>query len=344
MINIFRNLLALASAAVLAFPGVAAHAHNNVVVVPLLGGTGGGGGTSSPLKNVVTVSAKNGMFTDPVAAVNSITDASETNPYLVVIGPGNYTLTQTLQMKEHVHLAGSGQNVTRLTGTISSGSPDGSSALVRGANETSIGMMTIENIGDGAHTIAFYNEGIDGTLDMYSLILEAKPIAVSTSTNKRGLYNNNSDPILKQVTAVAEGKFNRNTGIYNTLGSDPYLDDVVVRVNGFDGGSGSINIGILNDENSKPVLRGATVDAKGSNIQYAVAVEDGSEVTIRRSTLRAAANQGGTTSGLHLKGSGKATVSQSTLIGGVTLEGGASSPGCVAVDDGDGTALGSDCT
>ena len=50
------------------------------------------------LKNVDTVAKANGDFTDPVAAVNSITDASATNPYLVVICPGVYTITQTLMM------------------------------------------------------------------------------------------------------------------------------------------------------------------------------------------------------------------------------------------------------
>jgi hypothetical protein len=55
-----------------------------------------------PLKNVITVAKANGKFKDPVAAVNSIIDASVSNPYLVVIGPGVYTITQTLVMKPYV--------------------------------------------------------------------------------------------------------------------------------------------------------------------------------------------------------------------------------------------------
>ncbi len=59
-------------------------AANKVVVIPLMG-------DNPPLKNIVTVARANGKFTDPVAAVNSITDASASNPYLVVIGSGGNT-------------------------------------------------------------------------------------------------------------------------------------------------------------------------------------------------------------------------------------------------------------
>ena len=74
---------------------------------------------NKPLKNVITVAKANGKFTDPVAAVNSITDASATNPYLVVIGPGVYTVTSPVVMKPYVDIAGSGENVTKITGAIS---------------------------------------------------------------------------------------------------------------------------------------------------------------------------------------------------------------------------------
>ena len=74
---------------------------------------------NKPLKNVVTVAKANGIFTDPVAAVNSITDASATNPYLVVIGPGVYTVTSPVVMKPYVDITGSGENVTKITGALS---------------------------------------------------------------------------------------------------------------------------------------------------------------------------------------------------------------------------------
>ena len=99
---------------------VTAFAANKVVVIPLFDSSCTSG-TCKPLKNIVTVAKANGMFTDPVAALNSITDASVTNPYLVVIGPGVYTVTAPVVMKEWVDITGSGENVTKIKGAISTG-------------------------------------------------------------------------------------------------------------------------------------------------------------------------------------------------------------------------------
>ena len=46
-----------------------AHAQNKVVVIPMAG-------DAEPLQNIITVSAQNGDFTSPIAAMNSINDAS----------------------------------------------------------------------------------------------------------------------------------------------------------------------------------------------------------------------------------------------------------------------------
>jgi pectin methylesterase-like acyl-CoA thioesterase len=72
----------------------AVSAADRVVVLPL--------NSAKKIKNVVTVSATGGNFTNPVAAINSITNASAANPYLLQIGPGVYTLTQPLVMKPYV--------------------------------------------------------------------------------------------------------------------------------------------------------------------------------------------------------------------------------------------------
>ena len=77
-----------------------------------------GTGTAAQLQNEVTVSASGGDFTSPVDAVNSILDASATNPYVVRIGPGVYDLgTTVLKMKPFVSVVGSGQSATFINGT-----------------------------------------------------------------------------------------------------------------------------------------------------------------------------------------------------------------------------------
>jgi len=54
-------------------------------------------------------------------ALSGITDAGETNPYLIIIEPGIYDIgkgTSGIQMKEYVDIQGSGENVTKITGVI----------------------------------------------------------------------------------------------------------------------------------------------------------------------------------------------------------------------------------
>ena len=162
-----------------------AAAQNKVVIIPL--------NSAKELKNVVTVSAKGGDFTDPVAAVNSITDATETNPYLVLIGPGVYTLIQPLLMKPYVTIAGSGRDATILTGAISSGTLDSTSTLVSGADNATLSNLTIKNTGGNTFSIA--------------------------------LYNNDSSPVIENVVAQASGGLG-SVGVYNTNSSFPSMSHV----------------------------------------------------------------------------------------------------------------------
>lgn len=71
--------------------------------------------------NVVVVAKSGGDYTDPVAALDSITNASETNPYLLKIMPGRYVLEASrLHLKSYVDIEGSGEGVTIIEGTTSS--------------------------------------------------------------------------------------------------------------------------------------------------------------------------------------------------------------------------------
>lgn len=63
--------------------------------------------------NVVVVAKSGGDFSDPVAALASIVDASATNRYLVKIMPGEYRIGAWL-LKSYVDIEGSGTGVTSL--------------------------------------------------------------------------------------------------------------------------------------------------------------------------------------------------------------------------------------
>lgn len=66
--------------------------------------------------NVIVVAKSGGDFTSPVDAMASITDASETNPYLIKIMPGTYNI-DILNGKNYVAIQGSGTQVTTLVGS-----------------------------------------------------------------------------------------------------------------------------------------------------------------------------------------------------------------------------------
>jgi hypothetical protein len=59
----------------------------------------------------LVVAKSGGDFTTINDALNSITDASDTNGYLVKVMPGVYT--EQVTMKQHVDIEGSGELVTK---------------------------------------------------------------------------------------------------------------------------------------------------------------------------------------------------------------------------------------
>ena len=223
-----------------------AFAQNRVVVIPLFDGACASG-TCKPLKNIVTVAKANGMFTDPVAALNSITDASETNPYLAVIGPGVYTVTAPVVMKEWVDITGSGENVTKIKGAISGGTPN-VSAVIKGANNSALSLLTVENTGGGSmlfnYSVALYDDNVSPTVTNVNAIAYG-------GTYNYGVYNGFSSATMINVTATASGGTSAH-GVRNN-DSSPVMTNVTATASG-----GTASYGVYNDA-SVPVLRRSVV-------------------------------------------------------------------------------------
>lgn len=285
-------------------------AANKVVVIPLFDTT-----NPMPLKNIITVAKGNGNFTDPVAAVNSITGASATNPYLVVIGPGVYTITSTLVMKPFVDIAGSGENVTKITGAISTGTE----AIISGANNSALSSLTVQNNGGGSNSVALKNNNASPIVSNVTAI-------AGGGTLNCGIWNVNSTSVMTNVTAKASGGTS-SYGVYNFY-SSPVMTDV--RTEAY---SGLTNIGV-NNYQSYAVMTG--VLAQGLNGPGYGVYNIDSSPSIRRSTMF------GQTDGLYADGTAsyKVTVSQSTIFNGV---GGSGTKTCIACDNGSGIALNTTC-
>jgi pectin methylesterase-like acyl-CoA thioesterase len=161
------------------------------------------------LAHIITVAAEGGDFTDPVAAVDSIADADVDNPYLVMIGPGEYTLIRTLVMKPFVTISGADQEATILTGAISTFSYDAASAVVAGADNATLLDLTVRNTGGSGVAIAIYN-------DTGSPVIQNVIAAASGARFNYGVYNEYGvSPVMTDVTATASGGM-YNYGVFNS--------------------------------------------------------------------------------------------------------------------------------
>jgi pectin methylesterase-like acyl-CoA thioesterase len=105
-------------------------------------------------ENVLVVAKSGGDFADPVAAINSISDAYAENPYLIKIMPGIYDIgSNTIYMKEYVDIEGSGENVTKIIGDIIN---DTTRGVLNGARNSEIRSLTIENTGLSGNSFVIY--------------------------------------------------------------------------------------------------------------------------------------------------------------------------------------------
>jgi len=121
------------------------------------------GGNTTDIGTIIFVSPKPGDT--PVAAgtallnlVNGITDNSDTNPYLIKVGPGIYDLgTTSLQMKQYVDIEGSGEKMTKITGEVINGDWPPTNGTINGASNAELRFLTVENTGVGNFNVALAN-------------------------------------------------------------------------------------------------------------------------------------------------------------------------------------------
>lgn len=226
---------------------------------------------------VIIVDANGGGdFASPVDAMNAITDASETRPYLVKIMPGVYDVGgSTVTMKDHVDIEGSGEGVTTIKGSVPSvgGVVVG---LVSGAN-AEIRFLSIENKTFTGGAIGFIS-GAGGVSPRSPSLLHVRVRAQGWQTGdiSAGVYIDGSpDPanptrlshvraegidsavacgismanvssVLSDVEAVAWGGRQNSFAIWNN-GGNPVLRRVTATANyPATGAAGLGNVGVYN--------------------------------------------------------------------------------------------------
>ena len=272
--------------------------------------------------NVVVVAKSGGDYDTITAALNSITDASDTNRYLVRVMPGVYS--EQVTMKPYVDIEGSGELTTRITFT---GSTSLSAGTVIGADETELRFLTVANTGGDTHATAICTSSASPRLT------HVTANASGGTTANIGVYNVLSSPAMTNVTASASGG-TINHGVYN-LGSSPAMMNVTASASG-----GNISYGVRNAVSS-PTMTNVTASASGAGANHGV-YNQSSSPTIQNSSIHAA--DGGSYGISNVSGSGSYTVrvdnSQVTggtatidsdsgftvLVGATLLDGGAVAP------------------
>lgn len=312
LVMIFTVVLVLSSIPVFA---------EKVVVVPLF--------SAKKLGNVVTVAKSGGKFTDPVAAVNSITNASASNPYLVVIGPGQYTLTSALVIKNGISVVGSGRAATKLRGHISSGSADASSAIVVISGiRCNLSDLTIINDGGGYYSVALYSNSNSDVSRVNNVKCYAK-----NGLNNRGVF---FDSTISGYTTTLTNVTSYALASGTEFAYGIYISGAPCKIynSSFDAFGGNYSRGIYLSNASVTKLINVEASAHDSLISNLGMKCYGSNPTVRQSYFK------GWTHGISVT-SGTVRFLNSSIEGGVYNGGGTLS--CVNSNNGAATPLASDC-
>lgn len=165
--------------------------------------------------NVIVVAKSNGDFTSVVAAMNSITNATSSNRYLVWVGAGTYTESDLVQVKEYVHLQGAGPNATIIESTRSSGAPNSSAATVQLDDNGRISDLTVRNNGTGTIDIAIYSAETSREAVIDNVVAEANG---SGGTGHFAVYLNDAEPTIRNSVLRASGATGFGTGVNAAVG------------------------------------------------------------------------------------------------------------------------------
>ncbi len=205
------NIATWASRAFVALMVIAigpAIAQTKVVVIPM------SGDDLKPLQNVVSVAKQNGDFSSPIAALDSISDASASNPYLVVIAPGIYDLgNETLTLKPFVNVQGSGKDVT----IVRTQSNVEDTSTVRLVENSTLAHLTIINDGNPATTGRTYGVVAEGeNFRLLSCKIHAQnPSFFAVGFAMDGTQSDRVDGVLDDVEVIVSGDFDRGLGRFD---------------------------------------------------------------------------------------------------------------------------------
>jgi hypothetical protein len=240
------------------------------------------GGDYTDIGTIIFVSPKPGDSatangTALLNTLNGITDASETNPYLIKLGPGIYDLgtcdtsgsppfTCVVYMKPYVSIEGSGEKATKITAAPINTVLPPAAGTVMGADNAELRSLTVETAGTSTYSAAIMNVSASPS------IMHVTATASGATSGNTGVYNATSSPVMINVTATGIGG-STTRGVYN-FSSSPVMTNVTATGSG---GSGN-TYGVANNVSSAPVMTNVTATASGGNVTHGVSNTSSSPV------------------------------------------------------------------
>lgn len=231
---------------------------------------------------VAIVAKEGGDYRDPLIAMNEALDEwcrepAEANPCLLKIMPGVYEIgANSLLMQPYVDIEGSGEETTKIKGTVSSYD----AGLVMGASNAELRYLSLENNGPGsAASIAIFNNNASPRI---SHVTATAFTASGVSTAVRNIM---SSPTLKNVS-LATSSPNNCSGVYN-YDSSPLLMDVSITTGSTCNGYGIHNRTSSSAPLSSPQISGLTAVISGDLESYGIYNEGYSTVSLKNSVITA---------------------------------------------------------
>ncbi|MBN1811191.1 MAG: hypothetical protein JXA14_05075 [Anaerolineae bacterium] len=238
--------------------------------------------------NMIIVAKSGGDYTSVQAAIDSISDATAGNPYLVWVAPGVYS--ETVTMKPYVHLQGAGQEVTIISSTITTGSLPPDQATLILARNASLRDLTVVNTGAVFRSVALLARD-DTTQTLVTDVKAHTQGAGGTSKYAVFLSGSNTGVTLRHVTGLAENGSDFNYGLYSSGGAGVTVHDGSFIAHGgtcigiFNTGDGTVldaeyvtalgengtgNYGLENESNATAILNGGSFTGRGGNYTWGI--------------------------------------------------------------------------
>lgn len=168
-------------------------------------------------ENVIVVAKSGGNFSSVAAALDSISDSSSSNRYLVWVAPGEYVETNLVDIPEYVHLQGAGPNATLVTSARGSGTPSNNSATADLQDNSRISDLAVENTSGAIFGIAIYSAETGRGAVIDNVMAEAS--GTGSVGGRYALYLNDAAPTVKNSHFKAYGASGFGDAVNAGLGS-----------------------------------------------------------------------------------------------------------------------------